>query len=305
MKVSVIVPVYNVERYLSRCLDSIAAQTLRDIEIICVDDGSTDGSPGILAAYAAREPRMKVVTQANGGLSAARNAGLAVCKGDWVMFVDSDDWVPAYAAEAFLAVAEASGAPVVVSARYAVDEGRGGSLRLPGRLEAAPAWKLRRPALKNLVGRRKMQSSAWNKFYRADLVRGRRFIEGIYFEDWPFVTELFGDIDSFALVDEPLYVYCLNGDAASIVRSPFSRRKADGYVAGIRHVIAYFKDHPQRRWGLRRAKIAARMLRKRARRNGLPVPPDIPCAPLAARISGWFGRKTEAVTDAAQRVQVR
>lgn len=93
MKVSVIVPVYNVEKYLCECLDSVLGQTLADIEVICVDDGSTDGSAAILARYAAKDPRIRVITQANSGLSAARNAGMDVATGEYIYFLDSDDWI--------------------------------------------------------------------------------------------------------------------------------------------------------------------------------------------------------------------
>jgi glycosyltransferase involved in cell wall biosynthesis len=90
-KVSVIIPVYNVEPYLAECLDSIVGQGLQQIEIICVDDGSTDGSSAILREYAARDARIQVVTQSNGGLSAARNAGMARASGEYLYFMDSDD----------------------------------------------------------------------------------------------------------------------------------------------------------------------------------------------------------------------
>ena len=262
---SVIVPVYNVEPYLARCLDSVLAQTERDIEVVCVDDGSTDGSHAILARYAAADGRIRVVTQENKGLSGARNSGLDVARGRYVMFVDSDDWIPPYAAEGFLKVASESGAPVVVSESYAVDS-------LEGPSPSGFAWTLERPALKRLVGRRKMQSSAWNKLYRADVLAGRRFIEGIYFEDWPFVTELFGDIEAFALVRVPMYVYCKNGDAASIVRSPFTVKKADSYMRGIEHVAAHFRGHPMEKWAARRVRTAQKMLEKRMRKAGLLAP---------------------------------
>ena len=91
--VSIIIPVYNTEKYLRRCLDSVCSQTLKDIEIICVDDGSTDGSAAILAEYAARDPRIKVITQKNAGAGAARNVGIEVATGEYVGFVDSDDFV--------------------------------------------------------------------------------------------------------------------------------------------------------------------------------------------------------------------
>lgn len=92
-KASVIVPVYNVERYLSKCLDSIVNQTLSDIEIICVNDGSQDGSAQILESYANRDSRIKIITQNNRGLSAARNTGMKVAVGKYIGFVDSDDWI--------------------------------------------------------------------------------------------------------------------------------------------------------------------------------------------------------------------
>ena len=92
VKVSVIVPVYNMGKFVAECLDSVLGQTLKEIEVICVDDGSTDDSPKVLAAYAARDPRMKVITQANQGAFAARNHALDAARGEFVIFLDPDDW---------------------------------------------------------------------------------------------------------------------------------------------------------------------------------------------------------------------
>ena len=91
-KVDIIIPVYNVEAYLRRCLNSMLAQTYTHWRAICVDDGSTDGSPAILDEYAAKDSRFKVIHQENGGLSHARNEGMAVADAEYVMFVDSDDF---------------------------------------------------------------------------------------------------------------------------------------------------------------------------------------------------------------------
>lgn len=91
--VSIIVPVYNVEKYLARCLNSLIEQTLYEIEIICVDDGSTDNSPKILKQYADKYPNIKIITQTNKGLSAARNTGMNHAQGKYIGFVDSDDWI--------------------------------------------------------------------------------------------------------------------------------------------------------------------------------------------------------------------
>lgn len=92
-KFSIVVPVYNVEQYLDQCLESLQAQEYKDYEVICVNDGSTDRSRDILAEWEARMPKMRVIDRENGGLSAARNTGLKAATGDYVVFVDSDDWV--------------------------------------------------------------------------------------------------------------------------------------------------------------------------------------------------------------------
>lgn len=100
--VSIIVPVYNTEKYLHNCIDSLLAQTCTDIEILLVNDGSTDGSGAICDAYAARDARIRVMHQQNGGVSSARNAALAVASGEYIAFVDSDDWVSPHYIEAML-----------------------------------------------------------------------------------------------------------------------------------------------------------------------------------------------------------
>ena len=93
MKFSIIIPVYNVEDYLHQCLDSVLCQDFSDWEVVCVNDGSTDGSAAILEDYVAKDARFRLVTQPNGGLSAARNAGLDAAQGEYILFLDSDDWL--------------------------------------------------------------------------------------------------------------------------------------------------------------------------------------------------------------------
>lgn len=119
--VSVIVPVYNLERYLARCLDSILAQTLRDIEVIVVDDGSTDGSAALAEGYAARDARLRVIVQGNGGAGAARNAGMAVAGGDYLLFFDGDDLCDPGMLAAMHARALATRADVVVCGSSSLD----------------------------------------------------------------------------------------------------------------------------------------------------------------------------------------
>ena len=92
-KLSVIIPVYNVENYLRECLDSITSQTVKDIEIICIDDGSTDNSPKILKEYQKKDSRIKIITKENGGQASARNLGIKKAQGEYIAFIDSDDFI--------------------------------------------------------------------------------------------------------------------------------------------------------------------------------------------------------------------
>lgn len=114
-KISIIVPIYNMEPYLEKCIVSISSQTYRNIEIILVDDGSTDYSSQICDSYEEKDARIKVIHKTNGGLSDARNAGMKVATGDFYMFIDSDDWIDDNMAEELLAFSLANNADLVIS----------------------------------------------------------------------------------------------------------------------------------------------------------------------------------------------
>lgn len=113
-KISLIIPVYNVAKYLGRCLDSIVNQTYRNLEIICVNDGSTDDSLDILNSYALKDERVKIINRENNGVSSSRNVALDVAKGEWIMFVDSDDWIDLNVCEAAMKIALEDSADVVM-----------------------------------------------------------------------------------------------------------------------------------------------------------------------------------------------
>ena len=113
-QVSVVIPVYNIEAHLRQCLDSVAGQTLSDLEVICVDDGSTDTSPAILEEYAQKDPRFQVIRQANAGPGAARNRGMERSSGRYLIFLDSDDWFEPDFLERMTARAEETGADVTI-----------------------------------------------------------------------------------------------------------------------------------------------------------------------------------------------
>ena len=243
MKVSVVIPVYNVERYLARCLDSVlAAAEGRDVEVICINDGSTDGSAAVLARYA---DSVKVVEKGNGGLGSARNAGLDAMTGDYVMFVDSDDWIPRNAIDVFSSVARESGAALVVSTSFCEDVA-------PSAASRVVRWRMRPSPW--IAGRR-VQYSACNKLYRADLFRSRRYPATVY-EDFPVTTDILCEVGEFAAVEAPCYVYCTNGGAASIVHSPFTERKMRDSLAVVRMVLETSRRQTNpalRRFALRQA----------------------------------------------------
>ena len=123
--ISVIVPVYNVEKYLGKCVDSILAQTYENLEIILVEDGTRDGCGAICDAYAAKDPRVRVIHKENGGLSSARNAGMDIARGEYFGFVDSDDWIEPETYETLLNLAEKYNADLVSGSRYDVAEPTG------------------------------------------------------------------------------------------------------------------------------------------------------------------------------------
>lgn len=255
MKISVIIPVYNVERYLARCLDSVLAAAARlataghAAEIICVNDGSTDGSRTALAQYA---DRVKIVDKSNGGLGSARNAGLDVMTGDYVTFVDSDDYIPDHALVRFAEVAVASKAALVVSTSFLKDDGRPSLQPSAAGLQPSSSWQLRRA---DWIAGRKVQYCAWNKLYQRELFATRRY-PATLFEDLPVTTAVLCEAGSFAAVEEPLYVYCTNAGANSIVRSAFTARKLADSLTVVRLTLetARLQSDPRlARFALRQA----------------------------------------------------
>ena len=237
-KVSVIVPVFNEAKVLARCMESLLKQTLKEIEVICINDGSTDSSLEILQKYASQDYRIKVISQENKGLSASRNKGLDIASGQYIFFLDSDDYLHPQALDIFYQTAIRSGAPVVVSKSYcklgkdAVSDALINTDHL--------RYKVCRSPLSGLYRHRLISAVAWNKLYKKDAIKDFRFIEGIYFEDWPFTACFFSSIDSFALINEKVYIY--NTSTPSITRSKFTIRKIHDYIVGIRYVYNYFMN---------------------------------------------------------------
>ena len=171
-QVTVVIPVCNIEKHLRQCLDSVRAQTLTDLEIICVDDGSTDTSPQILAEYAAQDNRFQIITQKNAGPGAARNAGLEYVKGEFVIFLDSDDWFEPDFLEKMTAQAKKTEADVTICRAVEFDTDSGSEL--------LSAWMLKTRWLpsdtfgpEDIAGHifQFTYGWPWDKLYRTEFVK--------------------------------------------------------------------------------------------------------------------------------------
>lgn len=164
------VPVYNMEAYLPRCMDTLLAQTFRDYEVLLIDDGSTDGSGAMCDAYAAGHPGLvRVVHKENGGLSSARNAGIDAAKGEFILFPDPDDWVEPDYVEKLLTFQVRYQADLVCTGYY-VDTGNS----TPGSQDDPPVLMTGREAQNALILPPRMNGFAWNKLYRMDFIREHR-----------------------------------------------------------------------------------------------------------------------------------
>ena len=279
--ISIIIPVYNTAQYVAECLDSVLAQSFKDIEIVCVNDGSTDNSVAILKKYQKKDKRIKVITQKNKGLSGARNAGLKAATGKWVCFLDSDDILPPKALEVLYGGVQKTGCQIVASRVLS---------RVFEQKSVKPQYTIHN-GLRDFVRDPKIFSSACNKLYEAKLFCTQRFKEGMLFEDWPVMTILFGRVDKYATTDVPCYIYRQNN--ASITRSSFSVKKIDGYVQGVRMVYQAYKGTKQLKVARKRMAVAVKMLVNkvyRAKDKAL-------VKPLLKGLNGLFGDRVIAKSD--------
>ena len=218
--ISVIIPIYNMEAYLARCLDSVLNNTYRNLEVLCVDDGSTDSSAEILRAYAEKDSRIVPIFKENGGVSSARNAGLDRMTGEYVTFVDPDDYVhPQYVELLYRALKE-SGTEIAIC-----------GFRTVGPDEAAPSdpiafrpEDLERLPVSAVFRDHSYRSYCCGKLFHAPLTAGVRFREELrYVEDGVFLAELYESVDPLttAYAPYPLYEYVQREDSVTkTVKAP-------------------------------------------------------------------------------------
>lgn len=201
MKISIVIPIYNVEQYLEQCLSSILAQKYDDLEVICINDGSTDNSRKILSAWEARFPQIRAIDRENGGLSAARNTGLAYATGDYIVFVDSDDWVEPTLLNQL--AKEASREDMICFACRKSDNGAIDTL-VP---EQSDGWSYyNRHALEH---RTVPFVCVWQRCYRREFLieNDLHFREGILHEDNEFTPRACFRAKSVKVIPDVLYNY--------------------------------------------------------------------------------------------------
>ena len=259
--VSVIVPVYGVEDYLHRCVSSLLAQTHTLIEIILVDDGSPDGSGDLCDTFAAADSRIRVIHQQNGGLSAARNAGIALARGSYLTFVDSDDWVHEDLVNHLLSIADEAGADLAICRfLFAQDENVPRSRRIGNARTLST-----REALELYAGpSTSIMTTACAKLFRAELFRDIRFAVGRFHEDEFTTYRLVAAARKVVLSEAGLYYYFSRPD--SITRRPRGVSQLLDSVDDLRGQAEFFGDRRMPAVSgdcLRRAFLIQRRIRSR------------------------------------------
>ena len=219
MKISVIVPVYNVEKYLRKCLDSLVNQTFKDYEVIVVNDGSTDSSWKIIDEYQKKYSCIKAYQKENGGISSARNLGLKYASGNYVAFVDSDDYVDLFFLEKMYNHAISTNSDVVICDYYALNEDvkRYTKCHMKYSPDEIVEYLLSPPMV-------------WSKLIKKSVMDNVKFTEGIFYEDLDICIKLYPFIHKVSFVEEPLYNYYLQHSGSAMTQKSFNNHLLDIFI---------------------------------------------------------------------------
>lgn len=227
--ISVIIPIYKVEKYLRKCIDSVMAQAYKNIEIILVDDGSPDGCGLICDEYAQKDSRIKVIHKENGGLSDARNAGLDIASGEYVMFVDSDDYISEKMCDKLYWALTENNADVSVCNFLHVDEDGREIAEMNNDMLIEDEVLSGREILENRLINNWHWVISWNKLYKRTLFDNVRFKVGKQHEDEFIIHEILSQCERVAGVSDAMYYYVQRGD--SIMGKGFTVKKLDAAEA--------------------------------------------------------------------------
>ena len=219
--VSIIVPIYNMQKYLERCLNSLLMQSWDNIEILCIDDGSTDGSQQICEDYAQKDSRIKVFRKINGGVSSARNFGLSRSRGENICFIDADDWLEMGMIEEMVKMLDSNNDIAVCN--YFYDDVPSKALVVDGRVHRIEPKKAIEMSIIDNHGSALM-AGVINKMFRRRIVKGEEFDSALAFgEDMEFLCRCIVKSNSIAYSTIPMYHYCMNDGSAT--HSSFNEKK--------------------------------------------------------------------------------
>lgn len=231
-KISVIVPVYNTGKYLSKCLNSILNQTLKEIEVIVVNDGSKDDSQEIIDEFVSKDSRLVSIQKENGGLSDARNAGIDKAKGEFIAFVDSDDYIDLAMLEKMYELAERDESEIVLCDLVKVNENGKEFRDLP----QSPQLPEKIILVEDFTIFGEMSCFACNKLFKKSLFNKHRFRKGIHFEDIELIPKLVLDATVISKINQPFYKYFERQDS---ITKTHTAKGLDMFVA-VNEVTNYF-----------------------------------------------------------------
>lgn len=233
--VSVIIPVYNVEKYLDRCVESVVNQTYKNIEIILVNDGSPDACPKKCDEWGSRDKRIVVVHKQNGGLSSARNAGIDICKGKYICFVDSDDFVKDTYVEKMLKKAVETDADIVMTNIATIDDS--GDVRVVQEMSLDKFAYERHPKY-FIQDNPQVKAYVVRNLYKADLVKENKFDEGVkLMEDMCFSIKILTKTKNIQYINDWYYYYYINNNSISrLINNTFVERYSYGILTCCKYL---------------------------------------------------------------------
>ncbi len=233
IKVSVIVPVYNVYNYLERCLDSLTRQTLKEIEIIIVDDGSPDDSYKIIDKYAKKYKNIKAYKKENGGLSSARNYGIKYASGEYIAFLDSDDYIDINMYQEMYDKAKTQDFDIVVSDLYYIYDEK----KVKASSNVSKDLVTKEDIKKAMIN---IYPAVWNKIYKSEMLKKSKvkFKEGVWYEDVEFLYRLFPYIKTIGVVSKTFYNYVQRSGA---ITSTYDERLLN-YIDNFNGIIDYYQE---------------------------------------------------------------
>lgn len=234
--ISVVVPAYNVESYIPDCLESLIGQTFENIEIIVINDGSTDNTLSIIEKYAKEDKRIRVVSQENAGLSKTRNVGIDLARGEYIAFVDSDDWVDAEFFEKLYNAATKNDADLAAASilRYREHSQKYRVHFTEEKVYTTLEDKIKACSIPKCC-------YVWNKLYKSSLIKNYKFQEGVYFEDILWTPEVLKNSNKLVTVPDVTYYYRVNKN--SIVKAvPSAKKQEDSYFAK-KYIINFFEKN--------------------------------------------------------------